>query len=242
MPASGLPNGAPLISTRERQVDLAAVPRVAELVRRHRDRRERGRGLRLVEAETLGELGGNQVAQRPVVREHQQLDVLARLVGTRAHRHVVGDHRDLALEVDAELLARHHDVLAGAEKIVRASLVDERIGPETRRHLRAARLAHQLDVIHVRRAIDPLIRTRQRRHCAFETKRSRRDSALLERLGRVAQQRHAPRPVVERLLQRTREMRYGQRARQAAIHEDQLAVASAVAQSGEFHFSFQLST
>ena len=48
----------------------------------------------------------------------------------RAHRHVVGDHRDLAFEVDAELLARHGDILVGPEKIVRAALVDERIGPE----------------------------------------------------------------------------------------------------------------
>jgi len=67
-----------------------------------------------------------------------------------SHRHVVGDHRDLAFQVDPELLARHRDVFAGSEKVVRAALVHERIDPEARRHLGAACLAHQLDVIHIR--------------------------------------------------------------------------------------------
>ena len=41
----------------QRQVELAAVPGVAQLVGRHGDRREGGRGLAVEEAEALGQLG-----------------------------------------------------------------------------------------------------------------------------------------------------------------------------------------
>ena len=54
--------------------------------------------------------------------------------------------RDLALEVDAPGLVAGLDVVAGADEGVGAALVHQRIGPERRRHLHAARLAHQLDM------------------------------------------------------------------------------------------------
>ena len=41
---------------------------------------------------------------------------LARRFGRDAHRHVVGDHRDLALEVDAPGLVAGRDVVAGPMK------------------------------------------------------------------------------------------------------------------------------
>ena len=64
-------------------VDAAVAPRGAELVGRDRERRERGRRLRLEEAEALGQLVGDQVAQRDVVREHDQAHVLGGGVGAR---------------------------------------------------------------------------------------------------------------------------------------------------------------
>ena len=91
----------------QRQRHFAAVPGVAEYVRSHRNRRE-GRGrLRLVEAEALGQFRRDQVSQRPVVdgHQHQQLDVRPGHAGTRAHRHVVGDHGHFGLEIDAVRLA-----------------------------------------------------------------------------------------------------------------------------------------
>ena len=66
----------------------------------------------------------------------------------------------------------------GAEQIVRAALVDERIGPERRRHLRAARLAHQLDVIHVGAAVGPVIGARQRRGALARIERPARSARL----------------------------------------------------------------
>ena len=108
----------------------------------------------------------------------------------RAHRHVVDDDRDLGLEVDAPGLVGHHDRIARAEEGVGAALVHQRIGPEAFRHLGAARLAHQLDVVHVGRAVRPLVGARQRRHArrargsaptaprrARATRRARRDAA-----------------------------------------------------------------
>ena len=82
-------------------MQLAAVPGLAEFVRRDRDRRE-GRGrLRLEEAETLGQFGRDQTAQADVVDQHDQPDRRRGLVDRGAHRHIVDDHRDLALEIDA---------------------------------------------------------------------------------------------------------------------------------------------
>ena len=53
-------------------------PGVAELVGRHGDGRESSRGLRLVEAEAFRELGGDQVPERPVVDQQEELDVRSR--------------------------------------------------------------------------------------------------------------------------------------------------------------------
>ena len=80
-----------------------------------------------------------------------------------AHRHVAGDHRDLGLEVDAPGFGRHRDRLARTEERVGAALVHQRIGPERRRHLGAAGSADELDVVHIGRAVGPLIGARQRR-------------------------------------------------------------------------------
>ena len=49
----------------------------------------------------------------------------------------------------------------GAEHLVGAALVHQRIGPEALRHLRAARFPHQLDMVHIGRAVRPLIGARQ---------------------------------------------------------------------------------
>ena len=106
-PASARPKGLPLSCDQQRQMQLAAVPGVAQLVRRDRDRREGRRGLRLEEAEALGEFGRDQVAQRHVVDQHDEPDRCTRLVAARAHRHVVDDDRDLGLEIDAPGLVGH---------------------------------------------------------------------------------------------------------------------------------------
>ena len=110
----------------------------------------------------------------------------ARRLGVDAHRHVVGDDRDLGLEIDAPGLVGHRDRIARAEERVGAALVHQRIGPEARRHLRAARLAHQLDVVHVGRAVGPLIGARQGRGAFLGRELARRRAIRRLPAGRAS--------------------------------------------------------
>ena len=75
------------------------------------------------EAEALGQLGRDQVAQRHVVDQHDEADAVARCLRLCAHRHVVGDDRYLALQVDAPGRISHLDRVAGAKKGVRSALI-----------------------------------------------------------------------------------------------------------------------
>src|SRR5206468_13042068 len=112
-------------------------------------------------AEALGELRDDHVTQGHIVQDGHQLDVPARRRGRDAHRHVVGDHPDLALEVDAPGFVGELYLFAGTDERVRATLVHQWIGPEARRHLDAARLAHKLDMHDVGRTVGPFVGTWQ---------------------------------------------------------------------------------
>src|SRR3546814_13909821 len=82
------------------------------------------------------------------------------------HWPIVRDDRDLGFKVDAMFFADGDDVAARIEEAVAAALIHQRVGPETRRHFSAPRLAYQRDMIDVGRAVRPLIGTRQRRMAA----------------------------------------------------------------------------
>ena len=131
-------------------------------------------------------------------------------VGRRGtHGHVVGDHRDLGLEIDAPGFVGERHVVARAEQIVRAALVDQRIGPERGRHFRATRLAHQLHVIDVGAAVHPVIGARQRRGALSDVEGhgARQRRAGFQRGGALGEPRRECVPVVERRLQRRRRCR-----------------------------------
>ena len=192
---------------------------------RHGDRRERGRRLRLVEAEALRELGRNQVAQRPVVDEHQQPDVPA-----APARRVVPIGTSSVITATSPSKSMPNSSLAtgtssrGAEQVVGAALVHQRIGPEARRHLRAARLAHELDMVDVGRAVGPVIaraaaapapRAGSKRHAAA----ARPSSSCCETL---AQQRRAASPSRRaRPAASARSAGTGDRPREIAAHDDE---------------------
>ena len=219
----------------QRQMNLAAVPGLAQFVRRHGDRRE-GRGwLGVEEAEPLGELRPGQRAQRHVVDQHDEADGIPGFLSAGAHRHVVDDHRHFCFAVDAPGLVGHADRVARRNEGVRATLIDQRIGPEARRHLDAPCLAHQFDVIDVGRAVRPLIGARQRRMRVALVKAPGRHGTVLQRLGQRRQMRRDAGPVVERRLHRAGEERGVGTARQVARDDDQFPVAAAVLQCGEFH-------
>src|SRR5579859_998639 len=121
----------------QRQMQLAAVPGVAERVRRHRHRREGRGGLGLEEAETFGQLVGDQAAQGDVIDQHHQQDGVAGFVDGTALAHGAGDHRDFGFEIAAPGRVVDADRIMRGEEAVRAALIHQRIGPERGRHLGA---------------------------------------------------------------------------------------------------------
>ncbi len=249
-PASGRPKSAPLMRLTSGRCTLQSRHALAELVGRDRDRREGGRGLGLVEAEALGELAGNQVAQRPVVDQREQLDVRRRPaaasvpIGTSSVITAISASRSMP-----QASSRERHVVARAEQVVRAALVDQRIGPERRRHFGAARLAHQLHVIDVGAAVHPVIGARQRRGALRGIERhhvpacaglaSSAAARSASRGASVSQSSSAACSVGA--MPGT-----GRQRAQVAAHDDQPAVAAAALEGGEFHGSitrvFQLST
>ena len=91
-------------------------------------------------------------------------------------------------------------------------------------------------MIHVRGAVDPLVRARQRRHRALRLERRRVRQPSGVELGRDRCQRGRRRaPVVERRLQRARDLGNGDATREIARDDDELAVARAVLTRRKLH-------
>jgi hypothetical protein len=68
---------------------------------------------------------------------------------------------DFSFEVATPRFVYQRNVVAGSQKLVRSTLVHQRIMPKAFGQRRAPRLADQFDMIHIGRAIRPLICTRQ---------------------------------------------------------------------------------
>ena len=220
----------------QREVQAPALPGAAELVGRHRHRAEGRGGLGLQETEALGQLAGDELAQAPVVGQHHQSNRFQRLCRRRTQGHVGGDHRDLGLEVDAPGFIGKGRVLHGAEQVVAATLVHQRVAVEALGHRGAARFAHQLHVVEVRRAVGPLVSAWQGRHAlAWVERESVARFAAVERGVQVFKLRRDEVPVVEQSLHARGDAGGEMRAGQVTRDHDQLAVAGAVIQGGEFH-------
>ncbi|VXC98092.1 conserved hypothetical protein [Sphingomonas sp. 8AM] len=215
-------------------VQLAVTPPLAQRRRCHEHRRE-GRGrLGLQKAEPLGEFGRDQVAQRHVVGQPDQPDRVQRLFARRTQRHVAGDDHHFALQIAAPILVGERDRIARAEEAVRPALIHQRIVPEAVGQLRATRLPHQCDMVHVRRPIDPLVSARQRRGGVMFVEALARDR-LVAQIDRQQLERGGNlRPVVERGLQRRADMPGIGIPGQIVRYDDQATVAPLL-QTGEFH-------
>jgi hypothetical protein len=181
-----------------------------------------------------GEFGRDQAAQRNIVDQHHQPDRGCRLLAGCAHGHIADDHGDLAFQIDAVFRARHRDRITRPQEAVRAALIHQRVGPEARRHLCPARLANQLDVIDVGRAVGPLVGARQRRRTVMLMKTEGWHRAVLELLGEIGELRPDAHPVIQRRLQRGRDDKGVRGVRQVRRDDDQAAVA-AMLERGEFH-------
>src|SRR5450755_2258647 len=228
----------------ERQVQLAVAPSVRKLIGGRRDSGKCGRGLRLQEAKALGKLARNEIAQTPVVDEHDELHMAGGCCGRNAERHIVSHDRNLGLKIDALLLACERRIIAGAQKRIRASLIHERIGAKRGGHFSTARLAHELDMMQVGAAVEPLIGSRQRCCAGARIEGMRAHGICQLKLDSRRTQPWLSRiPAVERGLQRRGDVRHRHITPKRAIDDDQLAVAVRALQARKLHLSVrQLST
>ena len=132
----------------------------------------------MVEAKSLGEFGAGESAQGHVIDEHDQLDVRTGRPLIHAHWRVVGDNGDFRFEIESEIFVlNQRDPITRAEKSVGAALIDQRVGPERRRHFRSPRLSDELNVIYIGRTVGPMVGARQGRCAVALAKRKRLDRA-----------------------------------------------------------------
>ncbi|MNI41295.1 hypothetical protein D3C73_955450 [compost metagenome] len=215
-------------------VQLAVLPALAQRVRRDEDRRQGAGRLGLDEAETLGQFAGDQVAQAHVVDQADQADRRQGLVAAGAERHVAGDDHDLGLQVAAPGLVLQRDGVARRQEAVGAALIHQRIGPEAFGHLGAAGLTHQFDVVHIGRAVRPLVGAGQGGGGLMLAEAAARHGFVLQAFGQGAQLGLAALPVVQRRLQRRRDQE-GVREPVQVVRDDDEAAVTAVLERGEFH-------
>ena len=228
---------------------FAVAPGRAEFIRRHGHGRECRGWLAMEEAEALRQFVRDQVAQRDVVDQQDQPDVFGCIRRRDAHRHVAGDNRDFAFEIDAVGFIGDDDVVARADEAVGTALIHQRVSPEARRHLDAARFAYQFNMVHVGRAVSPLVSARQRRHALCRIKRLRlvrhrnaKVVGLVEPRCNVGQFRRGVRPVVECGLQGAdaRSLSGADTNVEVLRDDDQRTVSAAVFQCRKFHDRPQL--
>ena len=218
------------------QMQTAALPGIAQLVQRHGHGTEGRGGLALEEAEALGQFARYQIAQAHVIGQHDESDAVQCIPGIRAHRHVAGNDGDLGLEVYAHGRAGDDHIVAGADEIIAATLVHQRVGVEVGRHLGIARLAHQLHMVDVGRAIGPLISSRQRCHAALRIEGKRvAGLAVIEFMRQILQLGSHIAPVVQHLLHAIGNAGGIAGLAQVTRDHDQLPVARAILVRCQFH-------
>ncbi len=152
-----------------------------------------------------------------------------------AHRHVAGDAGDLALHVHAPGRIGERDVLPRGEEAVAAALVHQRVVVEALRNLGPARLSHQFDVVDVGRSVRPLIGAGQRAQRLALVEPLAGHRLVLDIAVKRLQLGGDALPIVERILQRRRDIARGAAAGEVAADHDQFTVARAVVETGEFH-------
>ena len=220
----------------QRQMQAAAFPGVAQLVQRHGHGAESRGRLALEEAKALGQLIGNQVAQADVIDQHHQTNAVQRILGIGAHGHITGDHGNLGLEVNAHGRAGHDHIVAGADEVIAAALVHQRVGVEVGGHFGVARLAHQLYVVDIGRAIGPLIGAWQRSHATLGIERkSVAGLAAVEFVRQILQLGCHIAPVVEHLLHAVGNACGIAGHAQIARDDNQLPIARTIFVSCQFH-------
>src|SRR6187551_4051850 len=107
------------------QMQASVAKRFAQLVRSDDERRERGCRLGHEKAKTFGELRRNQVAEGPIIGEHQEPHVGRCLDSERAAWGVTEHDAQLGLEIQTEALVAEAEVVIWTEQAARRALVYE---------------------------------------------------------------------------------------------------------------------
>ena len=153
-----------------------------------------------------------------------------------AHRHIAGDDRNLGLKVDAMLFIGQRHIVAGTQKTVRATLIDQRFAGRARGPIHSGCLLHALQMRLVGRCVEPLISARQRCHalCRVECKWAFGLSLIQVCVERIELRREKI-PVVERALERGRNCIGQMRSFQVTRDDGKLPIARTLSKGGEFH-------
>ena len=212
-----------------RQVQHAVLPGGAQRVRRHRNGREAGRRLALVEAEALGEFARNQSAQGHVVEQDHQRDQIGSVGGIGAHGYILGNHGDLGLKVDLMGLVDRDDGVLRPEHHVRPALIHQRFVFIARRNRLPTPLVDQPRVIAVDGGIRPLVGPGQRGH-ALGGVEGVGSGPLggVEFLAAAHEPRRHRLPTIQQGLQRCRAGPGGCPPQTRGAHQHQLAVTRAI--------------
>ena len=141
------------------------------------------------------------MAQGDVIGQQDQPDGGKPLLSGRALRDVTDDNGDLALHVVAPGLIAQGNGIAGCQEAVRPALIHQGVCPKARRHIGGQGLSDQGHMVHIGRAIGPLIGPGQGAFCVMLMKANPGDGAMLQALRQAAQEGLAPIPVIEGSLQ-----------------------------------------
>ncbi len=169
---------------------------------------------------------GDQPAQRHIVDEADQPDGGQRFGAAGALAHIAGHHHHLGFQIEAPAGIVERDGITGAEELVAAALVHQRIMPETGGQLG--------DMVHIGAAIGPLIGAGQGRGGVAFVKAGVRHGIVGQRQRHPFQHGGSAIPIIQHRLQRGVHG-WRRRAPGQIIRDNDEAAIAAGFQGSKFH-------
>jgi len=179
---------------------------------------------------------GDEIAQRNVVYQHEEKDVLAGAPGRRPLGHIARNHRKLGLEVKAPGIVGKPDRIDGTQEAVGASLVEHRVLPMVLWKGGAAGLADKLHMMEVGAAGHPLVGAGQGsgQLGAVEIERPG-EPPLVQSCVDGLEARRGAGPVIDGGLERPGHVRNRHRPFENAVDDDERPVAPARFEGSQLH-------
>ena len=211
-----------------------AVPTLAQPIGRYEHWRKGAGRFGLEKAETLGEFARDQGAQRDIVGQSNKPDRLSGFGQRRALWDIAHHDNDFGFHIATPVFIGQRYGVACAEKAIRSALIHQRVMPETIRHLGIARLTDQRDMVHIGRAIGPLVCARKRCGGIAFMKTHHRNRLMRQVGSKVAQRRFQPVPVIQRRLKRWGDMGCVCAPGEIVRNDEEMAIAARFERS-QFH-------